>query len=267
MKNRKLTFLFSYFLIFASFVFTGCASLPPSTQRLSAEQNICPDSPLTASLEELSKRLKTMKGTALVKMQLQDGRETAGRAVVIVKRPDRFRFEILGPFNQISIIVVYNGNSVSLLSLQENKIYKDYIFPIDVSRLPNYLVGLPAGEISGKGAGAGILNQDSAIHPLQTNPCYVDSGDEQILINSQGSIKEIVFSGTSQPSYPLQVSMDDYKEVAEFNFPGTISISNKGSNIFIKYEHIELNHDISDDLFILPQEPGKEDVIPAPSKP
>src|SRR3989304_2148110 len=254
---------YAIFLISISFALAGCAFLSPPAQRISAKQNICPDAPVIASLQKRSEELKTLKGTALIKMQLQGNRrEIAGRAIVIIKRPDQFRFEILGPFNQISMIALYNGNSLSLLSFQENKVYRDYPFPIDVSMLPQYLMGLPAGEVRSQKSEARSQNENT--HPLSLGPCYVNSEDEQIFINHEGDIREITSSAIRDDSHQIQVSMDSYKEVDGFNIPFAISISSKASDFFIRYENVELNQHISNDLFNLPQQPIIEDIIPAP---
>ena len=254
---------YAVFLISISFALAGCASLSPSAQNISAKQNICPDAPVIISLQKRSEELKTLKGTALIKMQLQGNRrEMAGRAIVIIKRPSQFRFEILGPFNQVSMIALYNGNRLSLLSFQENKVYRDYPFPINVSMFPQYLMGLPAGEVRSRKSEARSQNENT--HPLSLGPCYVNSEDEQIFINHEGDIREITSSAIGDDSHTVKVSMGSYKEVDGFNIPFAISISSKASDFFIRYENIELNQHISNDLFNLPQQPIIEDIIPAP---
>ena len=254
---------YAIFLISISFALAGCAFLSPPAQRISAKQNICPDAPVIASLQKRSEELKTLKGTALIKMQLQGNRrEMAGRAIVIIKRPDQFRFEILGPFNQVSMIALYNGNRLSLLSFQENKVYRDYPFPIDVSMFPQYLMGLPAGEV--RSQKSEVRSQNENTHPLSLGPCYVNSEDEQIFINHEGDIREITSSAIGDDSHTVKVSMGSYKEVDGFNIPFAISISSKAYDFFIRYENVELNQHISNDLFNLPQQPIIEDIIPAP---
>lgn len=217
-------------------VFTGCAFLPPHAQKVSDEQNVCPDPAIIASLQKKSEILQTLKGSAQVKTIFKDGREIAGRAVIIVKRPDRFRMEVSGPFNQTAFIIIYNGGKISLFSFQENKLYTDYPLQVETSRLPQYLLGLPSSKNSAQEAGG------------------INSGDEQVLINHECNIKEIALSGAKDAAH-LKVSMDSYEEIDGFNFPFTISISNKESDIFIRYEHIELNRRISDDLFNYPSFP------------
>src|SRR3990167_792719 len=190
---------YAVFLISISFALAGCVSLSPPAQRISAKQNICPDAPVIASLQKRSEELKTLKGTALIKMQLQGNRrEMAGRAIVIIKRPSQFRFEILGPFNQVSMIALYSGNRLSLLSFQENKVYRDYPFPIDISMLPQYLLGLPASKTNEHEE---VKSKQLAVDLLQTvrNPqiavsCVLNMGGEQLLINHDGNIEEITSS-------------------------------------------------------------------------
>lgn len=169
-------------LVVCCLFFTGCASLPPP-----------PTSPLAD--------IQTLKGSAHVNIKFKDGREIAGIAAIIVKRPDRFRLEISGPFNQTAFIIIYNGEKMSLFSFQENKLYTDYPLPVEASRLPQYLLGLPASKNNG------------------------------------------------QEAEGIKVSMNSYEEIDGFNFPFAISINNKGVDIFIKYDNVQLNRQIEDDLF------------------
>lgn len=247
--NRDFAIIYCLLPITCCLFFTGCASLTPLVPpfakggaKISDEQNVCPDPAIIASLQKKSEILQTLKGSAQIKATFKDGREITGRAAVIVKRPDRFRLEIAGPFNQTAFIITYNGKNLSLFSFQENKLYTDYPLPVEASRLPQYLLGLPSSKNSGQEAGG------------------INSGDEQVLINRECNIKEIALSGvkddvrlidphTKDFGAGVKVSMDSYEEIDGFNFPFTISINNKGADIFIRYDHIELNRHISDDLF------------------
>lgn len=245
--SNRANRIFYVICIFISIYATGCVSLTPRVQRISDEQNICFDSASISLLQKKYENLKTLKGTALVKIASKDNRDMAGRAVIIVKRPDQFRLEVLGPFNQTIFLITYNKKNVSLFSFQENKVYRDYPLPADASLLPQYLSGLPA-------AGAGSRGINNFQQTLPHGRCvYTNSGDEQILINDEGNIEEIILSGAKDDIYPIKVSMDSYKEIDGFNFPFVISLNNKKANILIRYDHIELNQDISDDLFNLPE--------------
>lgn len=122
----------------------------------------------------------------------------------------------------------------------------DYPLPVEASLFPQYLSGLPA---------AGVRSRENNLQQtLSHGRCvYTNSGDEQILINHEGNIEEIILPGAKGDIYPIKVSMDSYKETDGFNFPFVISLNNKKANILVRYDHIELNHDISDDLFNLPR--------------
>ena len=272
-KYGKQLLLTAYCLVF----FAGCASLPPPAPpfskggeeggKISDEQNICFDPASISSLQKKYESLKTLKGTALVKIASKlvpadskqgDNRDMAGRAVIIVKRPDQFRLEILGPFNQTVFLITYNKKNVSLFSFQENKVYRDYPLPVEASLFPQYLSGLPAAWV-------GSREINNLRQTLSNGRCvYTNSGDEQILINHEGNILEITLPGVRGDIYPIKVSMDSYKEIDGFNFPFAISLNNKKANILIRYDHIELNHDIPDDLFNLPE---KREVGDMPSLP
>lgn len=265
--SNRANRIFYVICIFISIYATGCVSLTPRVQRISDEQNICFDSASISLLQKKYENLKTLKGTALVKIAFKlvpagskqgDGRDAAGRAVIIVKRPDQFRLEVLGPFNQTIFLITYNKKNVSLFSFQENKVYRDYPLPADASLFPQYLSGLPA-------AGAGSRGINNFQQTLPHGRCvYTNSGDEQILINDEGNIEEIILSGAKDDIYPIKVSMDSYKEIDGFNFPFVISLNNKKANILIRYDHIELNQDISDDLFNLPEKREMEYMPPVP---
>jgi hypothetical protein len=160
----------------------------------------------------------------------------------------------LGPFNQTIAVIVYNGTSLSFLSLKENRVYKDYLFPVEAYTLPQYLTGLPASGVRSQEAEAKSQEANHFPQALPNGQCvYTNFQDEQILINQEGNIKEITSSGVKNDVHPIKVFMGSYKKVDGFNLPFEISISNKSADIFIKYEHVELNQHVSEDLFDLPR--------------
>lgn len=234
-----------FFISSVFFSLTSCASLTPPSMPQLKQLSPC-NAALAASLQKRSHELKTLKGTALVRINFKDGKEIAGRGMIVVKRPDKLRLEVVGPFNQITAVIIYDSRSLSFLSLRENRLYGDYPFPMEASRFPNYLAGLPAGEVKSHDA-----NHETGFLP--SGPCSVNSEDEQIMINRTGNMKEIYISETRDEIHPINVSMDSYKEVDGFMFPFEISISNKEAHIFIRYTDVELNQQISDGLFSLPQ--------------
>ena len=265
-KHSKRLLFAAYCLVF----FAGCASLPPAAPTLakdeagggktSDELDACFDTASISLLQKKYENIKTLKGTALLKIVSKDNKDMVGRAAIIIKRPDQFRMEILGPFNQTVFLITYNKKSVSLFSFQENKVYRDYPLPVEASLFPQYLSGLPA-------AGVGNLEIDN-MHPILSHGrcVYTNSGDERILLNREGNILEIALSGATDDIYPIKVSMNSYKEIDGFNFPFEISLNNKKADIIIKYDHIEINHDILDDLFNLPDKREIEDISAAPLK-
>lgn len=218
-------------LLFA--LLAGCAPTTPLVQKISDKQDTCLYSGLAGLVKKKSEEIKTLKGSAEVKTILKDGRIIAGRAAVLVKRPDRFRMEVSGPFNQAAFVIIFDGKELSLFSFKENRLYRDYPLPAEASRLPQYLLGLPASK---------SIEPEAASSGQFSDGCLLNSGDEQILTNQQGDIKKIIFSGA-------KVSMDSYKESGGVNFPFAISINDKETDIFIRYDSIELNQQISDDLF------------------
>lgn len=252
-KIKEIVFSISHFslLSFCILCFTNCAATPDVLKTERAELWNC-NSDIIALIQRRSEDLKTLKGTAHVAVNFADGKELSGRAVVLVKRPNLFRLEVLGPFNQTIAVVTYNGKSLSLFSFQENKLYKDYPSPIDAFRLPQYFLGLPAADISQE---LGVISQHenaASISQLST-PCLIKLETENILINREGAIQEITLpaSGLTEKAYTIRASMNSYKEVNDLIFPFAISINNESANISIRYEDIELNQHISEDLFDL----------------
>ena len=276
-RNKKYSKQQLLFTVYCLVLVAGCASFPSAVPplakeemgggKISNEQDACFDTAFISLLQKKYENLKTLKGTALVKIASKlvpagskqgDNRDMAGRAVIIVKRPDQFRLEILGPFNQTVFLITYNKKNVSLFSFQENKVYRDYPLPVEASLFPQYLSGLPAAWV-------GSREINNLRQTLSNGRCvYTNSGDEQILINHEGNILEITLPGARADIYPIKVSMNSYKEIDGFNFPFEISLNNKKADILIRYDHIELNHDIPDDLFNLPE---KREVGDMPSLP
>lgn len=270
-KNRQVV-LKLYFLLFA--VFYGCAPALIPTKTI-AEYVACSDT-RSALLQDRVDFLKTLKGTAQVELEFKDGKKLSGRAIVIVKRPDMFRLEILGPFNQAAALIIYREKTLSLLSFQENRLYRNYPLPMDVSAIPQFLLGLPAKEVKSQepdpaglppNGSIGGFKQGSELksHNKNSALCMYHSGDEKIIIDEEGNIKDIILSSEEtggQGIDKIQVSMGSYNEIDGLSFPQVISIGNKSFSISLKYDQIELNQDISEDLFNMPSMPEIEEPAP-----
>lgn len=228
---------------------TSCASLfSPSIPPIGHPPKADCASARAASLQKKSRELSTLKGSAYIRINFKDGRETSGKGIIIVKRPDKIRLEILGPWNQIIAVMVYAGRKVSFLSFRENRLYRDYPFPMKVSLLPHYLLGLPAGELESHEP---ANNEASG---LPQGQCYINSKNERIEIDNEGNMKKIDILEARDDSPSIETFMDSYKDVDGFIFPFEISISNKEASIFIRYTDVELNRRILDELFSLPEQ-------------
>lgn len=252
LKNKykgKIVFSFYCLLLSISFSFIGCAStfFSSSSTNYALKNDNCRNPITFTSIQKRFDDLKTLKGIARVEIKFKDrSKDMTGRAVIVIKRPDTFRLDFLGPFNQTIAVMTYNGINLSLLSFQEKRIYKDYPFPTDIKRLPSYLMGAPADFPSS-------ISKSCLLENEVTEGGF--SG-EKLLINSAGNIVQIISSvDNNQHLQTIQALMDSYKEVNGLKFPFIISINNEAANISIKYDHLELNQQISDDSFILPQIP------------
>jgi len=260
-KNNCVVY-YSCCLLFFLSLFMGCipaSLLTKSANLILPEQKDCKNPDIITAIKKRDDYLMSLKATAQIKVKPGKGRELAGRALIMLKRPDQLRVEVFGPANQTVALVVYNGGELSFLSFQENKLYKDYPFPMDVSKLPNYLLGLPVS--GGQGPEGSGLYKKPDFYP---DSCiYINSENEQISVTNEGTISDIMRQGDGNRQ--IQVTISSYKDINGFLFPFAISIDNGLANLSIKYRDVELNPDISDDSFSLPQMQGEE-AIPIPAR-
>lgn len=260
------------YLLFVNFA--GCA--PASLLSKSAappplEQNIARcHQDIISLIQKRSLCLQSIKAAARIEIKFKDGRELAGRGVIIVKRPDLFRLEILGPLSQTAAVMIYNRAGLSLFAFQENRLYKDYLPQIYASRLPQYLLGLPSSRNNVQEREIGPESESSPPSSPHNLCSYINSEGENIVADNEGRIKYIFFIPSEiaarDSGYRVRVSLDLYEEIDGFVSPSAISINDDAANISIRYDHIELNQHIPDNLFNLPQLSGRDGILPAPLK-
>jgi hypothetical protein len=85
-----------------------------------------------------------LRARAVVELEKKDLR---GRAVILVKSPDLVRIDILGPFNQISAVIVSDRTALTFYSNGELRSYKwnDPLIPYSFSpsEFVTFLMGRP----------------------------------------------------------------------------------------------------------------------------
>jgi hypothetical protein len=163
-----------------------------------------------------------LRARAVVELEKKDLR---GRAVILVKSPDLVRIDILGPFNQISAVIVSDRTALTFYSNGELRSYKwnDPLIPYSFSpsEFVTFLMGRPEKK-----------------------------GYYEFDMDGQGNISRLVKFIDGVPV--LKVAMEDYQEVQGVPIPFKIAIEDGRERLNIRYSFVELNPEMGKDLFILP---------------
>lgn len=180
--------------------------------------------------EIISARPKTLRAEAVV--ELRRSIPLTGRARILVERPDKFRIEVMGPFNQVISLLISDGKNLFVFSGRSPKIFdwEDPFlpYPFSASEAVSFLMGealaYPAMETA---AGSGY----------------------SVTADRDGRVKDIVKSKNG--SQVLKVTMTDYRKVSGAYVPFNISIDGKES-LSIRYSEVEIDADIGAGPFNMP---------------
>lgn len=253
-KNRlRLTSHVLLFTVFAIYL-AGCASgrhdLKPSETLPKADE-------ILKGLENVRERVNSLKGLASVKV-VAGGNGANVKEVVVVKRPGKMRLETIGIFGSPLLIMATDGPSLAMHMPAENRFFRKELSSEDVPFPFNILA---AGEIADI-----FLGSTPVVRYSSSQIEYSDEGNYLLILGSSDSLKKQAISmeaGTllllrseitdGERGIDVSVSYSDYQDISGIPFPKEIKIEtspNQGS-LLIRYEDIELNSEINDDLFVL----------------
>jgi hypothetical protein len=176
--------------------------------------------------------LKTLRARAVASIAIADGKTLSGKAVVLAERPARFRIEFFGPLG-VSTALVIGGNDGLYVFADGREQRLGYgekkpFYPLEARAVVSLLFGENFEGLSGD---------------------YEVSTDN-------GRVKSIVHRGWGKDNglaNGLAVRFDDFRPVGEADLPFDIEIETRAGAVFINYTSMEINPELDETLFTLPE--------------
>ncbi|MEE9615341.1 MAG: hypothetical protein V3W31_10405 [Thermodesulfobacteriota bacterium] len=173
-------------------------------------------------------------------------KELKGRAVILVKRPDLVRIEILGPLGQAVSVLVSDSRRIALYSEGKVKSYRwddpAQPYPFGARELVSFLMGMPRGTYPEGGGRAGRGGRGDS---------GGSGGDYEFSTDGDGRVSKLV--KFEDGVLVLKAAMEDYREIEGVVVPMSVSIENgEGERLLISYSSVEVNPEMERELFNLP---------------
>ena len=186
---------------------------------------------------------ETLQGRAVVSFSTHGGKETRGKAALLVKGPDKVRIEIFGPFGQVAAVLVSDARGLSIFSNHESTFFsrrEEAPFSFTPDELAGFIMGVYAQEPKGGGGGEGGEGGEGGSGGAADG--YTIERD------SAGDIQEIFVY--SRASNGRSIVMKDFRPLQGVWFPFSVSVEDANARLYIRYSSVELNLDLDDALFI-----------------
>ncbi|MBI5826233.1 MAG: hypothetical protein HZB22_00650 [Deltaproteobacteria bacterium] len=180
--------------------------------------------------EAVPARPKALRAEAVV--ELRRSIPLTGRARVLVESPDKFRIEVMGPFNQVIALLVSDGRELFVFSGRPPRIFNwedpSMPYPFSAGEVVSFLMG-EAGAPPAMNRAAGSWYS--------------------VTTDGDGRVKDIVKSrgGTEV----LSVALADYRKVSGAYIPFNISIDGR-ERFSIRYSEVEIDPDVEPGSFSIP---------------
>ncbi len=164
-------------------------------------------------------------------IEIKNDKTLRGRAVILAKKPDSFRIEVLAPFGRLIALLLSDGDNLTVFANGGLKTYRwdDPALPYSFTseEFVSFLLGKNDWTPQNPGASAG--------------------GAYEITRGASGNIANLVKFKEGSPI--LSVSMSDYKAASGYVLPYRISLKDSRRTLSIRYTGIEINPEIRDDIF------------------
>ncbi len=173
---------------------------------------------------------ESLSGRAVIRLSGIDEREFKGKAVILVKGPDKARIEIFDLFGQVAAVIVSDANALSIFSNNDSSFFtRDGKTPLNFTadELASFLMGMSAGQRDG---GSG--------EEIQANPAEPQ--------------------GQADAAALRTVLFEDFRDLEGLQFPFSLSVEDGKERLSVRYSSIELNPELNDALF--------NHILPAPPK-
>jgi len=169
-------------------------------------------------------RPKTLRAEAVV--ELRRSIPLIGRAHILVESPDKFRIEVMGPFNQVISLLISDGKKLFVFSGRSSEIFgwedPSMPYPFNASEAVSFLMGEARTAVG---------------------------SEYSVTADKDGRVKDIVKSRDG--AEVLKVTMTDYRKVSGAYVPFNISIDGK-EGLSIRYSEVEIDADVGAEPFNMP---------------
>lgn len=239
--------------VFAIYL-AGCAS---GQHGLKAREPLPKTDEILKGLEIAHERVNSLKGLANVNAVASDNGANV-KEVMVVKRPGKLRFETIGLFGSPILVMATDGLMLTMHMPAENRFSRRELSSAAIP-FPFNLLG--AGEVADI-----FLGSTPVVQYSSSRIEYSDNGNYLLTLGSSDGLKKQVISleaGTlrlmrseikdGERGIDVSINYSDYQDVSGISFPKEIKVksSPNPNSLIIRYEDIELNPEIDDDLFVL----------------
>ena len=233
------------------------ASCAPGKKELRPSETLPKAVDIIKGLESGRERVNSLKGLANVQVVV-GGNNANVKEVMVVKRPGKLRLETIGLFGSPLLIVVTDGSILTMHMPAENRFSRKELSSEAVPFPFNLLVAEEIADI--------FLGSTPIVRHSSSNIEYSDDGNYLFTLGSSDGLKKQVISleaGTlrllrseikdGERGIAVSISYSDYQDVSGAPFPKEIKVESSPNqdNLLIRYEDIELNKDINEDLFVI----------------
>jgi hypothetical protein len=234
----------------------GCRSVPSAVPLPPGDQR--PDAFL-ASLADREQGRQALRGVARVALEGPAG-NARSKQILVVERPARLRVEVQGPFfNQLVAVLVSDGARFELFRAQDRSVERGVMDPALLYRVS----GIPLRPADAVEMLLGVPPIGGALMPgsamaLSNGLVRIDLLDEgRILVrrvefDSAAQLRRVEVR-TVDGELAWEARYDDYRSVGGALFAHDIALEFPltGSRAKISFQHVELNPELSPEVFVL----------------
>jgi outer membrane lipoprotein-sorting protein len=205
----------------------------------------------------------------VARVEYQDTHERrSARQAIVVARPDRFRLEIFSPVG-IAFLTTCDGRTLAAYSPQENTIYRGAATPLNLARYlhvvlsvreaVDLILGFPAVHTS---IAETRISLDGDRDRYRLELSLSNAGKQVLWFDKRTLLLTKSEEIASDGSLLFAVNFTKYQEINSLWFPFEIAFFNEQEKwrVALHYERVELNPNLTDNLFSLPSKPGVKEV-------
>lgn len=161
----------------------------------------------------------------------------SGRALILARSPASFRIEVFGPFGQTAALLASDGETIYTVTEEGTESFSRHEPGVPYSLKPEDITSF-------------LLGNPRPANALSEN-------EAETARDEHGRLR--LFSRPTNGQGGLKVLLEDYREVSGAHIPFRIIIDDGKRTITIKYNEVEVNPALPEDLFRVGGEAGGDD--------